>query len=216
MKISAVIFDLNGTILEDEDEYGKAFGNVLKSLGVEVKIPFPQVRGIGVKENWLSLIKKYDIKTESSPEELTNKTQEEYLLQINDVTIRPGFLEFVNALIDSGIQIALATSNNWDVTDKILDKVGLQGIFNAVTTVEEVAFSKPDPAIFILTADKLGVEREECLVIEDAASGVTAAREAGMKVIVISDKVEDEEDFSGADLVVESFADITPKIIEGL
>jgi beta-phosphoglucomutase len=216
MKISAVIFDLDGTILEDEDEYGRAFNKVLKSLGVETGKDFPQIKGIGVKENWPFLIKKYDIKTNKPPEVLAHETQEAYLLEINEVTIRPGFDEFIQKLKDGGIQVALATSNTWEVTEKILDKVGIKGIFDAVTTVEEVVYSKPDPGLFTVTANKLGVEREECLVIEDAPSGVTAAELAGMKVVAITDKEEDEKTLANADLIVDGFDDITPKVIEEL
>ena len=216
MKISAVIFDLDGTILEDEDEYGRAFNKVLKSLGVETETLLPQTKGIAVKENWPLLIKKYDIKTNKSPEELAHETQEAYLLEINEITIRPGFNEFMENLKDRGIQVAIATSNNREVAEKILGKVGLQGVFETVTTVEEVAFSKPDPSLFTVTADKLGVEKEECLVIEDASSGIEAAQLAGMKVIAICDKVEDEKILANADLIVDGFIDITPKVIEGL
>ena len=216
MKISAVLFDLDGTILEDEDEYGRAFNKVLKSLGVETETLLPQTKGIAVKENWPLLIKKYDIKTNKSPEELAHETQEAYLLEINEITIRPGFNEFMENLKDRGIQVAIATSNNREVAEKILGKVGLQGVFETVTTVEEVAFSKPDPSLFTVTADKLGVEKEECLVIEDASSGIEAAQLAGMKVIAICDKVEDEKILANADLIVDGFIDITPKVIEGL
>lgn len=216
MKISAVIFDLDGTVLEDEDEYGNAFNKVLKSLGVDSKTPRPQIKGIGVKENWPHLIKKYDIKTNKSFDELAQETQEAYLSVINDVAVREGFDEFAENLKDSGIQIALATSNTWEMTEKVINKVGIEGIFDVVTTVDEVVFSKPDPGLFTITADKLGVEREECLVIEDAPSGITAAKLAGMKVIAITGKDEDSEILSKADYTIDSFSEITPKIIEGL
>jgi len=216
MKISAVIFDLNGTILEDEDEYGRAFNQVLKSLGVETSAEPPQIKGIGVKENWPHLIKKYDIKTNKSLEQLAHETQEAYLTEINNVTVRSGFDEFVENLKDSGIQIALATSNTWEIAEKVLNKVGLGGIFDAVTTVEEVAYGKPDPGLFTLTADKLGAEREKCLVIEDSASGIAAAQLAGMKVVALSGREADEKLLANADLIVENFSDITPKAIEEL
>jgi len=216
MKISAVIFDLNGTILEDEDEYGRAFNKVLKSLGVETNTEPPQIKGIGVKENWPHLIKKYDIKTNKSLEQLAHETQEAYLTEINNVTVRSGFDEFVENLKDSGIQIALATSNTWEIAEKVLNKVGLGGIFDAVTTVEEVAYGKPDPGLFTLTADKLGAEREKCLVIEDSASGISAAQLAGMKVVAISGREEDEEILANADLIVDNFSEITAKVVEEL
>ena len=216
MKISAVIFDLNGTILEDEDEYGRAFNKVLKSLGVETSAEPPQIKGIGVKENWPHMIKRYGIKTNKSLEQLAHETQDAYLTEINNVTVRAGFDEFVENLKDSGIQIALATSNTWEIAEKVLNKVGLGGIFDAVTTVEEVAYGKPDPGLFTLTADKLGAEREKCLVIEDSASGISAAQLAGMKVIALSGRDEDEQILASADLIVENFSEITPKVIEEL
>lgn len=79
MKISAVIFDLNGTVLEDEDEYGKAFNKVLQSLGLNPNTEIPHEKGIGVKENWLKFVEKYKIKTDKTPEMLVRETQENYL-----------------------------------------------------------------------------------------------------------------------------------------
>jgi HAD superfamily hydrolase (TIGR01509 family) len=216
MKISAVIFDLNGTILEDEDENGKAFNKVLKSLGVESGTAFPQTKGIGVKGNWPILIKKFDITTSKSIEILTKETQDAYLEEINDITVRPGFTDFIESIKDGGIKVALATSNTWEIAEKVLNKVGLGGIFDAVTTIDEVVFGKPDPALFTTTADKLEVERESCLVIEDAQSGIIAAKLAGMKAVVFSGKEDGDENLADADLVVENFSEITPKIIEEL
>lgn len=215
MKFSAVIFDLNGTILEDEDEYGKAFTKVLKSLGVDIKTTFPQEKGIGVKENWQRFIQKYDIKTDKSVEFLVKETQEEYLKEISEVTLRAGFDEFVDNLKISQMKIALATSNTWEQTDKILDILGLQDVFDVTTTGDEVSYNKPDPDIFLLTADKLGVERSDCLVIEDSLSGIEAAKRAGMKVITISSE-GDSDIYSKADLVVEGFSEITPQVVDQL
>lgn len=217
MKLSAVIFDLDGTILEDEDEYGKAFNKVLKRLGVDTRTDFPHDKGIGVKENWDSLIKKYSIKTEETLPMLVKETQDAYLGLISEVTVRPGFDEFVENLKDSGAKVALATSNTWEQTDKILDVINLQGIFDVVVTGDEVLYNKPDPDIFTLASDKLGIEeRNECLVIEDSSAGVEAAKRAGMKVIAISDSDEIENNILKADMVVEGFSEITPKVVDQL
>lgn len=216
MQLSAVIFDLNGTVLEDEDEYGKAFSKVLKSLGVDLKESDPHEKGIGVKENWEILLRKYSINTEKTSSILAHETQEAYLHLTDGVTVRPGFDEFVEKLKDSGIQIALATSNTWEQTDKILSAVGLQEVFDVVTTSDETLYNKPDPDIFILTADKLGCEREKCLVIEDSSAGVEAARWAGMKVVGMITTEEDVKVLSKADITVEGFSEITPQVIDQL
>jgi len=214
--LKAVIFDLDGTILEDEDEYGKAFNKVLKSLGVETNTAFPHTRGIGVEENWSILIDKYKIKTSKSVEILAEETQEVYLQEINEVTVRPGFEDFVEGLKESGAKVALATSNSWEITDKVLDTVNLQDIFDVITTREEVKYNKPDPELFTLTADKLGEERYGCLVIEDSPSGVEAAHRAGMKAVAIADRVEDEARLLKADLIVKYFSEIGLKKIAEL
>lgn len=217
MKLSAVIFDLDGTILEDEDEYGKAFNKVLKSLGIDAKTGFPHDRGIGVKENWDNLIKKYSIKTDKTSYILAKETQEAYLELISEVTVRPGFDEFVENLKDSGAKVALATSNTWEQTDKILSITNLQGIFDVVVTGDEVLYNKPDPEIFTVASDKLGIEeRNECLVVEDSMAGIEAAKCAGMKVIGILDNDENEVNVSKADIVVEGFSEITPQAVDQL
>lgn len=216
MKISAVIFDLNGTILEDEDEYGKAFNKVLKSLGVDSKAEYPHQRGIGVPQNWEIFLKKYAINTDKSVAVLTDETQAEYLKTIGTVTVRPGFDEFVGNLKDSGVSIALATSNTWEQTDRILTIANLQGIFDDITTCDEVLYNKPDPDLFILTADKLGVERANCLVIEDSPAGIEAAHRAGMKAVAIAGSEKDLPVLSKADFTVEGFSEITPQVVDQL
>ena len=215
MKLSAVIFDMDGTILEDEDEYGKAFNKVLKNLNVDSKTDAPQEKGIGVKENWDLLIKKYSINTDKTPESLAKETQNAYLASISEVTVRAGFDDFLEKLKDSGVRVALATSNIWEQTEKILDTVNLRDAFDVITTADEVLYNKPDPDIFTVTADKLGIERYECLVIEDSPSGVEAARRAGMKVVAIFSG-GDLQALSKADLVVEGFSEITAQAIDQL
>ena len=121
MKVSAVIFDLNGTVLSDEDEYGAAFKEVLKSFGIRVKSDYPHLGGIGVFENWPIFIKKYKIKTEKTLEQLTQETQKAYLKRLSTIRIKEGFENFAKALRDANILIALATSNDWWVVKKILD-----------------------------------------------------------------------------------------------
>ncbi len=216
MRISAVIFDLNGTVLEDEDEYGKAFNTVLRSLGVNSRTEYPQERGIGIKENWDIFIKKYSINTKKNSFMLADETQKEYLKLISEVNVRPGFDEFLDKLKKSGIKIGLATSNTWEQTDRILSATNLQGVFDAVTTCEEVVYNKPDPDIFTLSADKLGVDRDKCLIIEDSVAGVIAAKRAGMKVIALFGSEKDKASLSKADLMVEGFSEITPAAIDQL
>ncbi len=216
MTISAVIFDLDGTVLDNEDEYGRAFRKVLASLGKRVDKKYPHTQGIGVKENWPVLLAKYSIKTKKTIEELTRATQDAYLAQLTFVNYVRGFENFVDKLKDSGIKVALATSNTWWIVDEVSENLNLDEIFSVITTAEEAVFNKPDPEIFVLTADKLGFEPEKCLVIEDSVAGIEAAKRAGMKVIGIARDSKHANDLKEADFVVTDYTQISPQKIAKL
>ena len=202
VKIAAVIFDLDGTVLDNEDEYGASFKKVLESLGAKVNTAYPQIGGIGVKENWPFLLKKYKIKTKKTLERLAHETQEEYLKQLDKVTLKEGFEDFVKSLRENGIKTALATSNGWWIVGEVFEKLKLDNFFDVVTTGEEVEHKKPDPDLFLVTAEKLSVEPDECLVIEDAASGIEAAHQAGMKVAVLARDKKHAASLKGAEKIV--------------
>jgi len=181
MKLSAIIFDLNGTVLDDEDIYGYAFNKVLRTLGVETRLTRPHMGGIGVKENWVRFRAKYEFKTDKTDEELVDETQKAYLERISGVSVRPGFMGLLDFLEEKGIKTALATSNSWEVAAEVLRKLDLTESFEAIVTEEEVENNKPAPDLFILAAEKLEVDASDCLVIEDAPAGIEAAKLAGMR-----------------------------------
>jgi HAD superfamily hydrolase (TIGR01509 family) len=216
MKIAAVIFDLDGTVLSNEDEYGAAFRKVLARLGKKVDKKYPHISGIGVRENWPHLLAKYKIKTKRSLEELTKATQDAYLEQLGRVTVKRGLEEFIRDLKDSGIMTALATSNEWWIVDEMLEELNLERLFNITTTGEEVDFKKPDPALFLVTSRKLGVEPEECLVIEDSEAGIQAAHEVGMKVVGIFRDRKHAQKLREADLLISGYSQLTPEKIHQL
>ena len=208
MEVLAVIFDLDGTVISDENEYGAAFAEVLGKLGAKVDSPYPQVGGIGVRENWAKLLKEYHIKTNKSIDELALQTQEAYLKRLENVNLKEGLVDFIDGLKASGILTALATSNDWWVVEEIYESLNLRDYFDALTTGEEVAFKKPDPEIFNITADKLEVGRTLCVVIEDSKAGISAAHEASMKAVGIYRNENHKKTLSDADMLIPNFNDI--------
>lgn len=214
--VLAVIFDLDGTVLSNEDEYGRAFRKVLKSLGKRVDLAYPHIGGIGVKENWSILLTKYKIKTKKTLEELTKETQDAYLAQLTNVTLKQGFEVFVRKLRQDGIATALATSNARWILDKVFDALSLGEYFDSTTTGGEVKFKKPSPDLFLLAAEKLGVAPNDCLVIEDSKAGIEAAREAGMKAVGIARDLGHARTLRKADLVVTSYSELAFESIRNL
>ena len=216
MRLNAVIFDLDGTVVSDEDEWGLAFKKVLHKLGVQENSAYPHIGGIGIEENWPIFIKKYNIRTDKNVDELTLETKTEFEKLIGKIELKKGFETFVEELRDSGIKTALATSSSWSIVEKIVESLGIEGYFDCVTTGEEVVFKKPDPEIFKIAADKLDVMPANCLVFEDSKAGVTAAHEAGMKVVAMFRDERHKNELRKADLLVKNFEEVGPKAIEGI
>lgn len=207
MRISGAIFDLDGTVLNDEIQYGRAFNHVLGTLGVKTDEKYPQKGGIGLKDNWKYLLEKHKIKTSKSIEQLSYETQENFLKHLDTVTIKDGFEVLVDQLKAIGVLTALATSNDWHVVEKIFEKLRIEEYFDYIVTGDEALAKKPDPDIFITAARKLGLDQEDCIVFEDSEAGVIAAKRAKMRVIGIKND-ERGEDLSRANFVVHGFDEV--------
>ena len=130
MNLKAVIFDLDGTVLDNEAVYGKAFRKVLTEQGGR-NLPSgnPQVSGIGIEANWKLLLSKYKLDSSLKIEELIDKTQKYYRELFSEVKVRPGFRELVQDLQSKEVKLALATSNTKDVTEEIISYFQLGEFF---------------------------------------------------------------------------------------
>ena len=212
MNISAVIFDLDGTLIDTEDQWGMAFSEVLKSLGKDVIDKHPEVFGAPMEDSWRMLLRKYQIKTDNTIDELVNMTYKEYVKQLSEISLMNGASDFLGYLKENGVKLGLVTNCDWWVVDKVFDNLNLDGVFDAIVTGEETPLMKPSPEPLLLAADKLGELSKDCLVIGDSPTDVEAAQNADMKVIII-DPTGEKENIDKAELIVGGFSDITPKVI---
>jgi len=184
--IQAVIFDLDGTVVDTEAEWEAVFRQVWEEYSGQKIIDKKWIHepGIGLSSNWKKMVKDSEM-----VERLTKRTLEVFDKQVkenSEVSIREGVVEAVDKAKQLGWMTALCTSSIWNTVEDELEQLGLYLAFDVTTTGEEVLAPKPDPEIYMLTAQKLGVDFSECLVIEDSLSGVEAAVAAGMKVVGIS------------------------------
>lgn len=215
MTYSAVIFDLNGTVLDDEKAYGEAFSDVLKKHGAKNVSNFPQVLGIGLELNMVCFKKQYGILEDVNM--LVHEVQDAYHSRFSEIEVRPGFFELHGALKNEGKLIALATSNDWWIVEDILDDLKLHECFDAIVTREEVAEAKPSSDLFLLAARKLGVENyNECIVFEDSQAGIQAAKSADMLVIGVLDGFTKREELKKADLIIDGFEEVSLNVLEVL
>ena len=111
-------------------------------------------------------------------------------------------------------QLALATNSFFQYTDIILQKTNIKQFFEIIVTRDNIKNLKPDPEIFIKTAELLKTEGSNCVVLEDAQKGIEAAYAAGMKSIAIPNIYTFDNDFSKADLILNSLKEINHKTIK--
>jgi HAD superfamily hydrolase (TIGR01509 family) len=215
---NAIIFDLDGTILNNENAYSAAFSSVLTNLGAHVDTNPPETIGLGMKENWVNIISKYHIQTDKTPEELAQDTDNFYLKSLKQIRPAAGLYQLLDDLKKSGWLLALATSSYWWIVEKELEQFQLEDRFDIITTAEEVIALKPAPDIYLETLAKLGVIPESCIIIENSIPGVKAGTAANMKVVAIASiyQTADELKTVGATLVVNSLAELSSDLLSSL
>lgn len=124
-----------------------------------------------------------------------------------------GARELIDALAEAGFALAVGSSGPPPNVELTLRQLGRQGKFQAVVTGADVQFGKPNPQVFQIAAERLGVPPSECLVIEDAPAGVEAAHAGGFVCLGLLSKGRNEDQLREADHVVSSLRDVTPELI---
>ena len=187
--IKAVIFDLDGVLVTTDELHYAAW----KKLGEEIGIfnftieDNIRQRGVSRMASLEILLEKTD-KVYSEEEKLAmadvkNNYYKAMLEDLGEDDRLPGVDAFLSFLKEKGIKCAVGSASKNAAV--ILEKTGLAPMLDAVASGEDVTRSKPDPQVFLVAADKLGVPYSNCLVVEDADAGVQAGKAAGMKVLAV-------------------------------
>lgn len=215
LDIQAIIFDLDGTIVNSEPLHELTFFQLFDKLGHKDDhgINFEEYLGTSDEAVWIDFLKKFP--QNRSLNELLEWKQEAYLeLAWKDNPVFPGVVDMIQDL--SGIyNLSIASGSRHEVIDAMLKMSSIDHLFTVKVSSQDVEKGKPDPEIFILTAEKLGLSPDSCLVIEDSIHGVTGANEAGMKTIAITNSFK-AEDLSHAWKVVTTYSEIRNLLIKSL
>lgn len=191
--LEAVIFDMDGVLTETSKQHYLAWKHLTKDLNFEITEKInEQVKGISRLESLdivLSAGNMVDKYTATEKLQLADKKNLIYQSLIKEFTkdnLADGALLILKVLRENGIKIALASvSKN---AEFLLEAMEIKDYFDVVVDPSEVVQGKPAPDIFIMAAQKLGVEPKNCIGIEDAFAGVEAIKRAGMKPIGIGNK----------------------------
>jgi HAD superfamily hydrolase (TIGR01509 family) len=207
--IRALIFDMDGVIIDSEPVHIQLTLDVLKDVGVTPRDEeIYEFIGVRNEEMWDTLKKRHGIN--ESVEELLARQKAYKIERFFNSKLEPidGLLDLLRAAKRREMKIVLATSSPRYFAKYILKAVKASVFFDELVTADDILKSKPDPEIFLKAADAIGVLPEECLVIEDACFGVMAAKDAGMKCIGFKNPNSGNQDLSLADYVVSSLRDI--------
>ena len=180
--MKAIIFDLDGVICFTDVYHYEAW----KKLADELKIPFDykvnnRLRGVSRMES-LNIIleqarEEYTEEEKLALAEKKNGIYVKLLDNMSEKNLTSEVKQTLDKLRGRGYLLAIGSSSK--NTKRILEKLGLDGYFDAVADGTEIKNSKPDPEVFLLAAQKLGLEPADCLVVEDAVAGVEAAVNGG-------------------------------------
>jgi len=214
MKIDAVAFDLDGTLIETKDAWLSGLNKTLRLYGKteEVSKKYFIENHVGVEQTQV-LLHHLDL-SESELEEAVDRFNEIFVSSIDHVRLQNNVLELLEYVSGFAEKTAIITNAYSRVVDEILDNLtsrslDIRGYFDMVVTRDTVKEGKPNPEIIYITCERLGVQPENMVFVEDSTSGVIAGKRAGCYVIGYTSNISGEKlrEF-GADITVSDLLEI--------
>ena len=187
--MEAVLFDMDGLLIDTEAVYIEAYGAAARAMGVEISLAFCHSM-IGVPSRECEAM----IRDHFGPDFRVDRFDghfNEHARRLLDahVPVKPGAKEILDYLAGRSLPLAIATSSSVRTVQRHLGSAGLLGHFTAIATRYDVEHGKPHPDVYLEAARRLGVAPERCIAFEDSNVGLTAAHAAGTMAIMVPDIV---------------------------
>ncbi|HBQ50357.1 hypothetical protein A3B42_03865 [Candidatus Daviesbacteria bacterium RIFCSPLOWO2_01_FULL_38_10] len=214
--IKAVIFDMDGVISNTLPIHSEAESRVLLEYGIKMspKQMAEEFNGVPDKRMFEIIFSRFNKKLDY--EQVAKRKWKLFQeLARNNINPIAGALELINSLLKKEFLLAVASSAPIKIVDLVLNTLDLKEKIKCIVYTHEVEQGKPSPDIFLLVANRLMVEPQYCVVIEDALLGIQAAKAAGMKCISIT-TTHTRDELKEADKVIDSFDELTMEEIKNL
>ena len=216
MTVRAVVFDLDGVLLDSEQEWDGAKRDLVRDRGGRWTDTASRDM-LGMSSHEWSEYMRDELRVPLDAADIDREVVERLLARYRDKPpFLPGAREAVERLADRW-PLGLASSSNRVVIDTVLDGLGVAERFVTTVSSEEVGRGKPAPDVYEEAARRLGVDPAEAVAIEDSANGIRSAHAAGMRVIVFPNPhfPPDDEALGLAALTLRALGDLTPEAVEG-
>jgi HAD superfamily hydrolase (TIGR01509 family) len=215
--IAAVVFDLDGVLIDSEETWSRVRGEVVARHGGHwTEADQRNVMGDNSRQ-WSAYIKR-TWNVSLSEEEIFREVLAAMIAAYErELTVLPGAPEAV-AELGAHYPLAVASSSPRELIGVALRVAGFEGAFRATVSSDEVSHGKPAPDVYLLAAQRLGVPARDCAAIEDSANGIRAAVAAGMATIAIPNRAFPPPDgaLAQAHVVLPSLRELTPQLVESL
>jgi len=219
-KTRAVILDLDGLIVDSEPLHQRAFSDFLARQNVRHHFTVEEYGkyfvGIPVIENAKWLIARFNLRMDAREVIAAREAIYESLIaQPANLVAMPGIFDLLDQLAARNVPLAVASGSPRHQVVAILNGLGVAPRLRAIVAGDDVPRTKPAPDVYLRAAEQIGVAPAQCVALEDSATGITAAKSAGMRAIAVPNQYTAHQDLSHADARVASLAQVIPWLHQG-
>lgn len=210
MPLKAVLFDMDGVIVDTEPLHRKAYFQMFEDFGIDVSDDlYNTFTGASTKRVCNTLIEKFQLNETHENLSAVKRGHFKYYFDNDpDFNLIPGVKNLIENYYDNGLKLVLASSAHMNTINWVFEKFDLEKYFIGKISGADLQESKPHPEIFILAAEIAGEPKEHCMVIEDSTNGIEAAHAAEIFCTAYQSAHSKNQIYDKAGLLVNDFADI--------
>lgn len=210
MPLKAVLFDMDGVIVDTEPLHRKAYFSMFNEMEIEVSEDlYTSFTGASTKNVCNTLIDKYNLSRNHEELSLIKRNHfKHYFYNDADFNLIPGVKKLIKNYYENGVKLVLASSASMMTIDMVFEKFDLAKYFVGKISGADLKESKPHPEIFLLAAEIANEPKENCMVIEDSTNGIAAAHAAGIFCAAYKSEHSSGQNYEKANMVISDFSEV--------
>lgn len=216
--IKSIIYDVDGTLINSEPTHVAAWDLALRESGPKMDDLSIQLKSTmaGKKPIVIAQMMVAELNLSISPTTLLEQKSSIFVSLSRQIKLMPGAIDSLKRFKSEGYKLGIGTSLDSKYLNHLLDRFLISELFDPIITGDTIKNGKPDPETYLTVAKELQLNPSECLVLEDATSGVKSAKLAGAWCIAVENRNAARQDLSMADRIVDSLDDVSLELVRSL